>query len=78
MKVLLRHLRTGYHYNGNCDWVAEAASATDFQNIEGALQAIIRDRLDGMSLVISNDENGPEQVFDLSCDVPEMSEVTSS
>ena len=77
MKILLRHVRTGYHYNGNCDWVAEADSATDFRNIEGALQAIIRDRLDGMSLVVSDNENGREQIFDLSSDVPDLSEISA-
>ncbi|HTL55662.1 MAG TPA: hypothetical protein VL361_08275 [Candidatus Limnocylindrales bacterium] len=66
MKVFLRHSRTGYHYNGKLAWVAPRQDATDFQNIEAALQVIIKDKLDGMCLVIIYEDGGPEQIFDLS------------
>jgi hypothetical protein len=71
MKVFLRHRRTGHYYRGNLEWVTAREAANDFKSIERALQMIISDKLDGMSLVILWDESGKEQVFDLSSESPQ-------
>jgi len=70
MRIFLRHTRTGYYYRGRSEWTAEEVDAGNFENIEKALCMIIRDKLDGMSLVICYDENGAKQVFDLSEEAP--------
>ncbi len=56
---------------GRSEWTTEARDAGDLNTIEQALRMIIQDKLDGMSIVIIYDEKGTEQVFDLSCDVPQ-------
>jgi hypothetical protein len=66
MRVFLRHLQTGYFYNGNLEWVAAQVDARHLPTIERALQVIIQDKLNHMSLVIRYDDSGVEQVFDLS------------
>src|SRR5262249_37965695 len=68
MRVLLRHVRTGYYYNGRQEWVVEKSEASHARSIEQALQMIINDQLDGMSLIIIYDESGAEEVLDLSCE----------
>lgn len=70
MRVFLRHVKTGYFYNTNFEWVSSQIDARHFPNIERALRCIIRDKLEGMSLVIRYDDSGSEQVFDLSDDHP--------
>ncbi len=68
MQVFLRHNSTGYYYRGSFEWVAESRDAGDFRNVEHAFRVIIRDHLDGMSLVLRYDGTRPEQVFDLAGD----------
>jgi len=66
MRVFLRHVLTGHFYIGNFEWVAAQADARHFPSIERALQVIINDKLDRMSLVIRADDSESEQVCDLS------------
>lgn len=66
MVVLLRHDRTGHYYRGNREWAMAKADATDFGSLEKAVEVVAADRLDGMTVVVSHERSGPEQVFDLS------------
>ena len=74
MKILLRHTRTAHYYMGKCSWTTELADAQSFKTLEQALQTIIRDGLDGMSLVIFHIGSEREQVFDLTSEtqIPEL------
>ena len=65
MRVLLRHDRTEHYYCGNCDWTTQGKDATDFETVERALEQVTNHRLDGMSIVIRDEECGKEQVFNL-------------
>jgi hypothetical protein len=66
MRILLRHVRTGYYYNGRRTWVAPKEDAGYVRSLEQALQVIIKERLEGMSLVILHEKTGTEQILDLS------------
>jgi hypothetical protein len=69
-KILLRHGRTGYYYNGNSEWVAIEADAKNYDSIDAALEAAAEGKLDGMSLVIRYDKSGKEQEFFLGKGAP--------
>jgi len=73
MKVLLRHTKTGHYYMGHYNWSTGPADAKSLKSIEEALGVIIRENLNGMSLVVFHNASDEGQVFDLASEdrIPE-------
>ena len=70
MRILLRHVRTGHYYNGGMEWVSGVGDASDFGSVDRARELVTQDKLDGMSLVLKEEEGGREEVLDLTDGVP--------
>ena len=70
MRILLRHIRTGHYYMGNLEWTLEAKDATDFSTIDHAIDLVVHDELDGMSLIVRYPDSEYEQEFPLTEGTP--------
>jgi hypothetical protein len=77
MRVCLRHIRTGHDYNGDSLWVTASEEARDYASPDSALNAVSRERIDGMAMVIWHTPEGPEQVFELTTDSAQRAQTSS-
>ena len=66
MRIFVRHIRTGHYYNGALNWVAARDDASDLGSIDRAVDVVAHEKLDGMSLVLVDEQSGGEEVFDFS------------
>ncbi len=66
MRVLLRHMDTGFYYCGGYDWVDEVAGALDFGTVLKAATVALEQKLSKLTVVIRYDEPECEVALPLS------------